>query len=83
MKKRRMGSNRIKRLITVRPDTRKNLRKKLCLLKTFKKEFVEKTTIVVAVRICLTVLTVHCTLGSCDLQQNSQNQVASCGGKLR
>jgi hypothetical protein len=35
MKKRRMGSNRIKRLITVRPDTRKKLRKKLCLLKTF------------------------------------------------
>jgi hypothetical protein len=54
MKKRRMGSNRIKRLITVRPDTRKNLRKKICPLKTLKKEFVEKTTIIVAVGICLT-----------------------------
>jgi hypothetical protein len=53
MKKRRMGSNRIKRLITVRPDTGKNLRKKLCL-KNIKNRIVDKTTIVVAVQIGLT-----------------------------
>jgi len=26
---------------------------------------------------------VQCAIGSSDLQQNSQNQVASCGGKLK